>query len=162
MEKCPFDKQDISQLKSQVVERLSKGVELKRELEHRIDVTTDHPYLQLLVNASPDPEVSLGGVPVVPGAGLPRLVALYPMKKVCTHSPVARTFFWCTNTASTLRTYLSVLHTCTAQGSRVSAVRMPLSLCHLAFSLLMFHPSLLLLFLDGHFETTPDLDDLTD
>ena len=26
----------------------------------------------------------------------------------------------------------------------------------------MFHPSLLLLFLDGHFETTPDLDDLTD
>ena len=26
----------------------------------------------------------------------------------------------------------------------------------------MFHPSLLLLFLDGHFETNPDLDDLTD
>ena len=47
-------------------------------------------------------------------------------------------------------------------GSRVSAVRMSSSLCHLTFSLLMFHPSLLLLFLDGRFETFPDLDDLTD
>ena len=47
-------------------------------------------------------------------------------------------------------------------GSRVSALRMSSSLCHLTFSLRMFHPSLLLLFLDGHFETFPDLDDLTD
>ena len=47
-------------------------------------------------------------------------------------------------------------------GSRVSAVGMSSSLCHLTFSLLMFHPSLLLLFLDGHFETFPDFDDLTD
>ena len=46
--------------------------------------------------------------------------------------------------------------------SRVSAVRMSSSLCHLTFSLLMFHPSLLLLFLDRHFKTFPDLDDLTD
>ena len=46
-------------------------------------------------------------------------------------------------------------------GSSVSAVRKSSSLCHLTFSLLMFHPSLLLLFLDGHFETTPD-HDLTD
>ena len=39
-----------------------------------------------------------------------------------------------------------------------------ISLFHLTFSLLMFHPCLLLLFLDGHFETTLDcyLDDLTD
>ena len=43
-------------------------------------------------------------------------------------------------------------------GSRVSAVLMSSFLCHLTFSLLMFHPSLLLLFLDGHFETTPDCD----
>ena len=45
-------------------------------------------------------------------------------------------------------------------GSRVSAVRMSF-LPWLTFSLLMFHPSLLLsslLFLDGHFETTPDYD----
>ena len=46
-------------------------------------------------------------------------------------------------------------------GSRVSAVRMSSSLCHLTFSLLEFHPSLLLLFLDCHFETSPD-HDLTD
>ena len=46
-------------------------------------------------------------------------------------------------------------------GSSVSAVRVSSSLYHLTFSLLMFHPSLLLLFLDGHFETTPDYD-LTD
>ena len=78
------------------------------------------------------------------------------------HTLVARTFFWCTYTARTLRTFLCVLHTCKAQGSRVSAVRMSSSLCHLTFSLLMFHPSLLLLFIDGHFETFPDLDDLTD
>ena len=49
-------------------------------------------------------------------------------------------------------------------GSMVSAVRMS-CLPWLAFSLLMFHPSLLLssllLFLDGHFESTPD-NDLTD
>ena len=73
----------------------------------------------------------------------------------CTH-----TFFWCKYTARTLRIFLCVLHT--NAGSRVSAVGMSSSLCHLIFSLLMFHPSLLLLFLDGHFETTPDLDDLAD
>ena len=46
--------------------------------------------------------------------------------------------------------------------SRVSAVRMSSSLCHLTFSLLMFHPSLLMLFLDRHFKTFPELDDFTD
>ena len=40
----------------------------------------------------------------------------------------------------------------------VSAMRMSSSVCHLTFSFLMFHPSLLLLFLDGHFETIPDYD----
>ena len=35
---------------------------------------------------------------------------------VYTHSPVARTFFWCTYTARALRTFLCVLHTCIAQG----------------------------------------------
>ena len=39
-----------------------------------------------------------------------------------------------------------------------------MSVYHLTFCLRMFHPSLLLLFLNGHFETTPDydLDNLTD
>ena len=41
------------------------------------------------------------------------------------------------------------------------AVRMSSSLFHLTFSLLMFHPSLLLLFLDGHFETIPTTTSLT-
>ena len=47
-------------------------------------------------------------------------------------------------------------------GSRVSAVRMSSSLCHLTFSLLMFHPSLLLLFFDGHdfLPNFPDLNEL--
>ena len=40
-------------------------------------------------------------------------------------------------------------------GSRVSAVRMSSSLCHLTFSLLIFHPSLLLLFLDCHSRPRP-------
>ena len=47
-------------------------------------------------------------------------------------------------------------------GSMVSAVRMSSSLCHLTFSILMFYPSLLLLFFDGHFETIPDIDVLID
>ena len=72
--------------------------------------------------------------------------------KVCTHSPVARTF----SGVHTLRVHFAHMH-----GSIVSVVRMPSSLCHLTFSFFMFHPSLLLLFLDGHFETTPDYD-LTD
>ena len=40
-----------------------------------------------------------------------------------THSPVARTFFWCTYTARTLRTFFCVLHTCMAQGCLQCACR---------------------------------------
>ena len=71
-----------------------------------------------------------------------------------THSHVARNFFCSTDTARTLRTFLCVLHTCMAQGCLQCACR------HLSvtFPFVMFHPSLLLLFLDGHFETTPDYD----
>ena len=43
--------------------------------------------------------------------------------KVYTHSPVARTFFWCTYTARTLRTFLCVSHTCMAQGCLQCACR---------------------------------------
>ena len=59
--------------------------------------------------------------------------------------------FWCTYTARTLRTFSCVLHTCMAQ---VFAVRMSSSLFHLALSIPMIHPSLLLLFFHGLFETT--------
>ena len=36
--------------------------------------------------------------------------------RTSTHSPVARTFFWCTYTARTLPKCLCVLHTCMTQG----------------------------------------------
>ena len=66
--------------------------------------------------------------------------------------------------ALTLRVHFAHFACYTMQGSRVSAVLMSSSLCHFTFSFLMLHPSLLSLFLDGHFETTPDCDrgDLTD
>ena len=92
---------------------------------------------------------------VVPIGVRTRVVATTVCDGGCTHSPVARTDFWCTYTVRTPRTFLCVLHT---HVSRVSAVRMSSSLCHLTFSLFMFHPSLLLLFLNGHFETNPDYD----
>ena len=57
--------------------------------------------------------------------------------------------------AYTSHSIMSVTH---MHGSRVSAVRMSSSLFHFAFSLLMFRPFLVLLFFDGHFETTPDCD----
>ena len=72
----------------------------------------------------------------------------------CTHIFVV--YIHCAYTSHIL---MRVAH---MHGSRVSAVRMSSSLCHLTFSFLMLHPSLLLLFFDGHFETTPDLYDLTD
>ena len=59
--------------------------------------------------------------------------------------------------AYTSHIHMRVTH---MHGSRVLAVRMSSSLCDLIFSLLMFHPSLLLLFLDGHFKTVPDFDDV--
>ena len=83
----------------------------------------------------------------------------------CRHSPV-HTLTCCTHIflvyihcAHTSHILMRVTH---MHGSRVSAVRMSSSLCHLAFSHLMCHPSLLLLFLDGHFETFPDLYDFID
>ena len=39
------------------------------------------------------------------------------------HSFIARTFFWCTFTARTLRTFSCVLHTCMAQGCLQCACR---------------------------------------
>ena len=69
-------------------------------------------------------------------------------------------FFWFTYTARTLRTFLCVLHTCMAQGCLQCACRRLSLSSHLFPSHV---PPVLapLLFLDGHFETTPDYD-LTD
>ena len=88
-------------------------------------------------------------------------VGVVPTGVRYTHSPVARTFFCSTDTVRTLRTFSCVLHICMAQGCLQCACRYSR---HLIVSFLMFHPSSLLsllLFLDGHFETTP-LDDYTD
>ena len=71
----------------------------------------------------------------------------------CTHI-----FLEYTHCAYTSHILMLVTH---MHGSRCAA-RMSSSLCHLILSLLTFHPSLLLLFFDGQFETFPDLDDLTD
>ena len=62
----------------------------------------------------------------------------------CTHI-----FLVYTHCAYTSHTRMRVTH---MHGSRVCAVRMSSSLFHLAFYLLMFRPSWLLLFLDDHFE----------
>ena len=79
----------------------------------------------------------------------------------CTHTHLLHVHFLVyIHCAYTSHILMRVTH---MHGSRVSAVRMS-CLPWLNFSLLMFHPSLLmssLLFLDGHFETTPDCD-LTD
>ena len=79
---------------------------------------------------------------------------------MCTHTYLLHAlFFWCTYTARTLRRILMLVNT--HARLKLSAVRMSF-LFDLKFSFLMIHPSsLLLLFLDGHFETTPD-DDLND
>ena len=89
----------------------------------------------------------------VAGTTVVRRVVLHTLT-CCTH--IFLVYIHCAYTSHIL---MRVTH---MHGSRVSAVRMSSSPCHLTFSLLMFHPSSLLLFLDGHFETTPDLDDLTD
>ena len=79
----------------------------------------------------------------------------------CTHTHLLHVHFLVyIHGAYTSHILMRVTH---MHGSRVSAVRMSF-LPWLTFSLLMFHPFLLLsslLFLDGHFETTPDYD-LTD
>ena len=72
---------------------------------------------------------------------------------VYTHSLVARTFFCCTYTARALRTFSYTI----THGSRLQCACRHLSFIS-PLSLLMFRPSLLLLFLDGHFETNPDYD----
>ena len=73
------------------------------------------------------------------------------------HSPVARTFFLCTHTLCANFTHLHVCHIHTWLKCHEKGVcRMSVFVLYLAFSFLMSHPSLL--FLHGHFETTPDYD----
>ena len=67
----------------------------------------------------------------------------------CTHS-------FCYTVCLRTSAYLhACAHTCMAQGCQKVLCTCVISL-HLAFSSLMFHPSLL--FFDGHIETTPDFE----
>ena len=79
--------------------------------------------------------------------------------EVYIHSPVARTFFCCTVCLRTSAHLHACAHTRMAQVHEKGFDRMCAFVLHLAFSLLMSHPSLL--FPHGDFETTPDYD-LTD
>ena len=62
-----------------------QGLRWNRHPEDREGLPVDYRFLQLLLTAAEDPEVSLGdfaqGVRVGPGARLPRQPALYPDKK---------------------------------------------------------------------------------
>ena len=73
-------------LKLKFIEGLSKWVyNLKSSSRDRSDLPIDYRFLELLLEASGDPEVRLGlfarGVRVGPGVLLPRLPALHSKKK---------------------------------------------------------------------------------
>ena len=86
MEESPFDQKAASNLEREVIESLSsKGYYMKSSPRDRTDIPIDFRFLELLLEASGDPEVGLGmfarGVRVGPGVRLPRLPALYAKKK---------------------------------------------------------------------------------
>ena len=86
VEESPFDQKAASNLKREVIESLSsKGYYMKSSPRDRTDIPIDFRFLELLLEASGDPEVGLGifarGVRVGPGVRLPRLPALYAKKK---------------------------------------------------------------------------------
>ena len=86
VEESPFGAEAISIMKNRVIESLSRwGYSLKSSPQDRTDLPIDYRFLELLLDASGDPEVGLGlfarGVRVGPGSRLPRLPALYAKKK---------------------------------------------------------------------------------
>ena len=86
VEESPFDQKAASDLKREVIDSLSsKGYYMKSSPRDRTDIPIDFRFLELLLEASGDPEVGLGifasGVRVGPGVRLPRLPALHAKKK---------------------------------------------------------------------------------
>ena len=78
VETDPFPTTAIGAIKGDIIRALSKhGMSLQRCAQDREDVPIDFRFLQLLLKAAGDPDVSLGefarGVRVGPGARLPRL-----------------------------------------------------------------------------------------
>ena len=83
---CPFSPEDIESLKQRVIDSLKGGgYELSRTAEDRTDTPIDFRFLQLLLDASEDPDVALGSFFLRrsrwAGARLPRLPALYAPKR---------------------------------------------------------------------------------
>ena len=86
VDSSPFGPKEITQLKADVVASLhGLGLQLKTSTEDSPDVLLDYRFLELLLAAAHDPDVSIGsfaaGVRVGPGVRLPRLPALYKAKK---------------------------------------------------------------------------------
>ena len=82
----PFGVKEIQQLRSDIVTGLRElGINIKTSTADSLDVLLDYRFLELLLAASQDPDVTLGafaeGVRAGPGVWLPRLAALYKAKK---------------------------------------------------------------------------------
>ena len=78
---CPFPEQAIRSLKNELIASLAaQGKVLKKVASDRTDLPIDFRFLELLLDASGDPEVGLGSfsqdVRIGVGARLPRLPAL--------------------------------------------------------------------------------------
>ena len=86
VKETPFSEGQVASLKEQVIgEMAEQGLQIRRDSRDREDVLLDYRFLELLLNAAEDPDVTLGefarGVRVGPGARLPRLPALYKPKR---------------------------------------------------------------------------------
>ena len=82
----PFPPVEIKQLKQAVIDAAARaGISITRKGGDRVDIPIDYRFLDVLLRASGDPEIGLGGyaqgVRVGPGTRMPRLPALYKAKK---------------------------------------------------------------------------------
>ena len=85
VKETPFSEEQVAALKRQVIEDMAEqGLQMRRDSQDRENVLLDYRFLELLLKATEDPDVTLGefarGVRVGPGARLPRLPALYKPK----------------------------------------------------------------------------------
>ena len=82
---CPFDYDNLQALQREVVGRLvARGIHVRREHGGSDDFLVDCWFLDLLISAAKDPEISFEdfkGVRVCPGVRLLGQAALYPKKK---------------------------------------------------------------------------------
>ena len=86
VKETPFPEEQVTALKRRVIDDMAEqGLQMRRDPKDREDVLLDYRFLELLLRAAKDPDVTLGefakGVRVGPGARLPRLPALYKPKR---------------------------------------------------------------------------------